>query len=394
MPYFNKSIAMILVVFGMMACQQEQASAPQPMQMPPPSVDIAEVQEQDIAIRHEYFGRTTGFQEVEIHARVEGILIERNYTEGERVEKGDLLFRIDPNTYEVAVDRAKAQLQQEKARLKDAQRTWNRISKLYEEKTVSESERDNAEYALESSQAGIALAEAELRSAKINLGYTNVKAPISGITSRRVMSEGSLVTPGMASSLLTRITRTDPIYVIFSYPDSDYIEQQRLIEQGVLKKTENAQLQAEIIFPDGSVYEQPGYVDFTETFIDGNTGTVEARAVFPNPSRNILPGQFVRIRLSGLVQTKALLIPPQCVMQDPQGQLVYRLDDQDVAHVVRVETEVVTEEVWMVKQGLSAGDRVISNGLLHVIPEQSVTVDQIIQPKTESIAYSDDKDVQ
>ncbi len=375
-PLFFLSTLLVLVTA---ACQNKDTSQPQgpPQQQQTPLVDVAIVRQGDIAVEDEYFGRTVGYQEVEIHARVEGILLERKYEEGAKVQKGDILFVIEPRQYQAAVDLAEARVRQEQARLKQAQLNWTRISTLFQEGNVTERERDQAEFELESSEAGLALAEAQLRTAQINLDYTTVEAPIPGITSRKAISEGSLLRPGTSSSLLTRITRTDPIYVIFTYTDSDYIERQMQIEQGTLRYIDNQKLTARIIMPNDSFYEETGVVDFTEINIDRNTGTVEARAVFENPQQKLLPGQFVRVKITGLVRTDAVVIPQRCVMQDTQGQYVYRLDDENIAHTTRIKTGPTTGTYWVVESGLSPGERIISNGLLHVIPEQKVKVDKV-----------------
>lgn len=336
--------------------------------MPPAAVEFVTVTAEDVQLEKEYAGRTAGSREVEVRARVGGILLERTYVEGSAVKQGDILFRIDPEPYKLALDRTKAQKEQADARLKAASRNWDRASSLFQKQAVSAKTRDDALSELESSRAAVALAEAETKTAQLNLDYTAVTAPISGITSRETRSEGSLIGAGAADSLLTRITQLDPVYVIFAFPDADFMRQKELLASGVISADADAPLKGTLIFADGTVYDKAGEIDFTAATVDSETGTVQARAVFPNLANTVLPGQFVRIKLHGLTRKGTILVPEAAIMQGPQGKFVYRIDAENKAQIAPVKTKDAISGRWIVEEGLNAGDRIITNGVIKVMP--------------------------
>ncbi|MDT8399548.1 MAG: efflux RND transporter periplasmic adaptor subunit [Pseudomonadales bacterium] len=367
--------ALLLALFSgllVVACSnQEQASSPRPPAAPAAAVTVMTLTPQNIALKPEYIARTAGSRQVEVRARVEGILLTRHYDEGTPVAAGDLLFQIDPRPYEVELARAEAQLERAQAQFRSTQRDWNRAEAVFKKGVISESDKDAALSALELATAEVSVARAEVNAARINLDYTRVTAPISGITSREAVSEGSLVGPdGSAQSLLTTIVSIDPLYVTFSYPDTDFIEQRRL--QAISPTA--ATLQAELLLPDGSLYRHDGVINFTDSVIDTNTSTVQARAVFPNPEQNLLPGQFLRIHLLGLELNNALLVPQEAVLQGSQGTFVYRIDGERRAQAVPVQTGRAIAGQWIITRGLAPGDRIISNGIVKVQPGQVVSI--------------------
>lgn len=347
------------------------------MQMPPPEVTVMTLTEKDVPLDPEYPGRTQGSREVEIRARVGGILLKRSYEEGEFIEKGKVMFEIDPDQYKVALDRARAQLGQAQATLKAAQRNWDRVDPLYKEQAVSARTRDEALSALESAKASVGLANAEVNAAKLNLDYTKVEAPIAGITSKEAVSEGSLIGTGPTDGLLTRMIQLDPIYVNFAYPDSDFLTQRDLMESGETDlEGAQKQLQATLVYGDDQEYKQSGTVSFTDTKIDTQTGSVNARAVFPNPDGRLLPGQFVRLTINGVTFPKAISIPQAAVLQGPQGKFVYRLGEGNKAEIASITTGVEHGEEWIVETGLKAGDVIILDNLMKVQPNSPVSVKQ------------------
>lgn len=369
-------IVLVLAAVSLLlaACDEGAKQSSAAPAAPPPAVEVVSVASQNLPVETEFAGRTAGSREVEVRARVQGILLERTYVEGARVKAGDVLFRIDPRPYEVALQRARARLQEAQARLRAAERDWNRAEALYKKQAVSERTRDDALSALELTKANIALAGAEVNAARIDLDYTSVEAPIAGITGREAVSQGSLVGTAAGNSLLTRITRLDPIYVNFAIPDAEWLRQRQLVESGRLISTTGKRLLAELRFADGRAYRHEGHVDFTDTTVDRDTGTIRARAVFSNPDGDILPGQFVRIVLKGLVRTDAIVVPEAAVMQGPQGTFVYRLGEGDKAEAVPVTTGTTVADGWIVESGLSAGDRVVVKGVIRVRAGQPVRV--------------------
>lgn len=324
--------------------------------MPPAEVTITTVAPADVPVTFEYAGRTAGFREVEIRARVSGILLKRTYAEGQLVRAGDVLFVIDPAPFQAALAQAQATYNQ-------AERDWNRSAKLFEQKALSARERDQSLSAYEQ-------AKAQLKTARINLNYTTVIAPITGVTSVEAMSEGSLVMADQ--SLLTRLTQLDPLYVNFAYPDTESTQQRRDLASGRLTMPDDRRLKAEIHFGDGTVYPQEGDIDFTDSIIDPQTGSVRARAILPNPSASLLPGQFVRVVVKGFVRRNAITIPDQAVIQGPQGAMVYVVDAADKAQVRPVVLGPLNGTVRLVESGLNAGDRVVYEGMIKVRPDSLV----------------------
>ncbi|HLR87504.1 MAG TPA: efflux RND transporter periplasmic adaptor subunit [Wenzhouxiangella sp.] len=328
-------------------------------EMPPAPVRFVTVEPADVTIEQEYAGRVRGSREVEIRSRVSGILLERLYDEGQMVAEGDDLFLIDPDSYEIAVSQAEAELDNANARLSQAEREWRRVSGLYERGAVSERERDDAKSNLQLAEAGIALARAGLASAQLNLGWTRVKAPISGATGLETESEGSLVDTG---ALLTTVTQTDPAHVRFALPENDAATQRRA-RRAMVGSNSNFEQTAQLILPDDSEYRLEGSVDFTDATIDPRTGSVNARAIFPNPDNELIPGQFVRIRMQTQSLENVFSIPRQAISQDGDGEVVFVVDDSNRASARHVDAGPVKGDRQIVLSGLEAGDRVVVTGL-------------------------------
>lgn len=342
---------------------------------PAPEVVVETVKAEALPLELEYSARTAGFREVQVRAQVSGILQERTYLEGSQVKKGQVMFRIDPRTYQAALSRAKGALAQEQARYRQTERDLKRIRELQKKGFASESELDNAISNFEQSKANIQAAEAEVQSKQIDLDYTTVKAPISGITSKETVSEGSLMVAGDPSaSLLSNITQLDPIYVNFAAPDSDVESVRSGLQNGSLVLPEDGKMSVQIKLGDGSVYPLAGKVDFTDSLVDRGTGTVSARAVVPNPDQTLLPGQFVRVQVKGLSIPNAMTLPERAIAQGPGGTFVYVVDDGGVARKRQVTTGHTAKGRWVIVSGISAGDRVIVEGLPKVRPDSPVKV--------------------
>ncbi|MCZ4321953.1 efflux RND transporter periplasmic adaptor subunit [Pseudomonas anguilliseptica] len=342
---------------------------------PAPEVVVETVKAEALPLELEYSARTAGFREVQVRAQVSGILQERTYLEGSQVKKGQVMFRIDPRTYQAALSRAKGALAQEQARYRQTERDLKRIRELQKKGFASESELDNAVSNFEQSKANIQAAEAEVQSKQIDLDYTTVKAPISGITSKETVSEGSLMVAGDPSaSLLSNITQLDPIYVNFAAPDSDVESVRSGLQNGSLVLPEDSKMSVQIKLGDGSVYPLEGKVDFTDSLVDRSTGTVSARAVVPNPEQTLLPGQFVRVQVKGLSIPNAMTLPERAIGQGPGGTFVYVVDEAGVARMRQVTTGHTAKGRWVIVSGISAGERVIVEGLPKVRPDSPVKV--------------------
>lgn len=364
-----------LLIFGAFPSLAQQAK-----QMPPPQVTAIDVKPQSVSLTYEYAARISAFRQVDVRARVGGILLKRNFVEGAEVKAGDVLFLIDPATYQAALAQAQAQLQQSQAQLTQAQREEKRNVTLFEQSAATQKARDDAISARELAEAAVAAAKAQLQTAQLNLDYTKVTAPIGGITSLEQVSEGSLIGTTGDTGLLTSITQLDPVYVNFSFSDSEAAEVRRLVDMKKAKG-EAPNLGVKISFGDGTSYDHDGVVDFTSSTIDVSTGTLQARAVVDNPDRRLLPGQFVRAKVTGVSLDNAITIPEVALMQSPQGQFVYTIDQDGKAHVNPVTLGQKLGNSWLVLSGLKPGDRLITEGIIKVRPGAPVQVTADAAPK-------------
>ncbi len=328
---------------------------------PLPQVRIEVAEPTRVDVLEEYAGRARGAREVEVRARTQGILEERLYNEGELVEEGDALFRIDRAPAQATVTGAQARLQVARAELSQAQREWSRISSLFDRGAISERERDTAQSNLELAQANVAVAEAGLSQAQLDLDYTAVTAPVSGTTSLEDLPEGSLVQQG---TLLTTIIQHNPVHVRFALPEDDATIQRRAREAMTASGDLDHTLTAELIMVDGERYAHEGLVDFTASSLDHRTGTVMARAVFPNDEYLIVPGQFVRVRIQLQTLNEAFTVPETAVGQGPDGARVFVVGDDNTVASRYITLGPVVEGRQVITEGLQAGDRIVVSGMI------------------------------
>ena len=353
----------LLGAFGLAGCDQQSAAPPA---FPPVDVGVVEVQPRALALQLEYPGQLKGVREVEVRARVSGILLERRYDEGKRVEAGDVLFRIDPDPFQAAVARARAELGIQDASLSQARRERDRIVPLYEQKLASLRDRDVALAAFESAEASVAAARAALRTAELQLSYTEVRAPISGLTSREVRSEGSLVTAGAESSLLTYIVQADRLYVDLSVNDADADLVRAALENDV-----SGHVGVQVTDAKGQSIGAMGEIEFVSPRVDDATGTVAIRAVLDNPG-GIVPGRIVRAHIEGVNVPSALVIPKRAVMHGAQGAYVWTVDSSGQPTPAPVELGALAGNDVVVTAGLTPGARVVVEGTLKLRPGQPV----------------------
>ncbi len=360
-------IFLIFVVLA--ACSSKPDPQKKSLQVQALDVTVFRVYEKrDISFELQYPARTKSISRVNVAARVGGILRERYFKEGQFVNQDALLFKIEPDIYQAEYDSAKAQVEQAIAELNRAERDWQRIKASYEDRVASEQQRDAALSAYEQAKAMLEASKARLKQAEINLKYTDVRAPISGIAGARLVDAGNMVNPG---TVLVTITGIDPIYVEFSIPDTDL---HKLSRAAVQQSSKIKSLKAEL-FVDDIPYIHTGHIDFIDSVIDEKTSSVNVRAVFSNPQGELIPGQFVRIKLSGLQIKKAITVPQKAVLQTPLGTAVYVV--QDGKAVIRnIKLGDRAGQDFIVEEGLKPGDMVIMDNLMKLRPEMPVKIVQ------------------
>lgn len=344
---------------------------------PPAQVSVVTIEPKKLPANFEYTGQTLGSREVEVRARVTGILLARNFVEGGPVAKGQSLFTIDPAPFAAAAARAEADVAGAEARLAQARKNAARLKPLYAEKAVSQKEFDDANSAEAIADADLKAAKARLTEAQLNLLYTKVESPASGIAGRAQRSDGSLVSG--PEVLLTTVTQVDPIWVSFGVSDNDQLRINGEAAAGRLQLPKGGQFEVAVKLSDGTVYAQSGRLNFSDVRISGSTGTTETRAEIPNPRGVLRPGQFVRVTLKGATRPDAVTVPQRAVLEGPQGKFVYVLDDKSTAQPRPVQVGDWAGEDWIIQSGLKAGDRVIVDGVARIFAPGSPV--QVAEPK-------------
>lgn len=361
-------ISLLLAAASLAACGQDDKAAEAAAEAPPPAeVVVAKALRTEMPLELSYTASTRGSREVEVRARVSGILLSRKYQEGAFVKEGTVLFTIDPLPFQAAVDSAAGALEMEKARLTQAEREKNRIGPLYEKRGVSQRERDDTISGYEVAKASVAAAEAQLRQAKLELGYTAVRAPISGFTGKETRSEGSLVQAGGESSLLTTIVRLDPLYVEFSMPDSEV----RLLRQVLAAQGKGGELDVPVTLlldDSGRTHPAKATLDFLGSAIEGSSSTVRARASLPNTDATLLPGQFLRVKIDGLALRDVVVIPVRALSQGPTGPFVWVVDAAGNPTQTPVQTGFRSGDRVAIEKGLAGGEDVVIEGLQKIFP--------------------------
>ena len=341
------------------ACNQATPQAP-PAAPPPPEVTVTEVHPQDIALSRDLVGRLAPTRVAQVRARVAGIILKRVYTEGTDVKQGDVLYLIDPAPLQAALHAKEAALAKAKADAANAAATAKRYRELAAKKLLARQELDTALANERSTAAAVKQAEADVESARLDLGYATVTAPIAGRAGRALVTEGALVGQGEATQLTT-IEQIDPIYVNFSQSVKELSD----LQTG---SAEGDPVQVTVLLQDGSPYPQTGKLDFSDLAVDPLTGAVSLRAVLPNPQHKLLPGMFVNLKLTGAEVKQAYMLPQAAVLRDDQGAYVLVVGSDDKVAQRRVTLDGMTRSQWIARGDLANGDRVIVEGLQRVQP--------------------------
>jgi membrane fusion protein, multidrug efflux system len=347
---------------------RKQAVGPAPL----PQVAVVTVQPRPITLTTELPGRTSAFRVAEIRPQVNGLILKRLFTEGADVKAGEVLYQIDPAPFEAALNSARASLGKSEANVPAIRARVKRYQVLLAEKAVSSQEYDDAAAALKQAQADIQYWKATVETARINLAYTRITAPISGRIGRSNVTEGAIVTAYQPIPLAT-IQQLDPIYVDVPQSTAELLRLKRRLADGRLNRDGKNQKKAALILEDGSSYPLEGSLQFRDVTVDPSTGSVTLRAVFPNPEDFLLPGMFVRAVMKEGVNEKAILIPQQTVSRDPKGNPVALLvDAQNTVRQRQLVLERAIGDQWLVAAGLALGDRVIAEGAQKVRPGMTV----------------------
>lgn len=357
------AVAVALMALTLAACGEK---APQGGAMPPPEVGVVTVTPTSVPIVNELPGRLEGVRTAEVRARVEGIVLSRNYREGGEVKAGQVMFRIDPAPYQAQLASAKASLARAEANAVAARQKAERYKPLVAVNAVSKQEYDEAVAAAGQASAEIASAKAAVTTAQINLGYTTVTAPISGRAGRALVTEGALVGNGEATRLAL-VEQVDPIWVTFTQPATEVMKLRRAIESGQVQGV-NGGATVRLFLEDGTQYDQTGKLLFSDMTVDPSTGAITLRAQFPNPRRELLSGTYVRVRVEQGVDQNAMTVPQRALIRNAQGASVLVVGADGNVAAVPVKTSRAVGDRWVISEGLKGGEKVIVEGLQKVKP--------------------------
>lgn len=353
----------LLAGISLTGCGKKQDAAQGGPAMPPMPVSVITLQPTSVPVSAEAVAQTEGAKEVEIRPRVGGILLKKLFEEGAPIKAGQTMFLIDPVPFQIALSNAKAQLAQQKARLEQTQREAQRLQALVASQSISQREADNASSDNALAHAGLTQYEAAVREAELNLSYTTVTSPIAGVAGRFELSEGALVSAN--TSLLTKVNQITPIWVRFSLSDSELAQIGGPLTQSNVKSVQ-------LILPDGEEYAKKGQLNFAASSIDPQLGTQQLRAVFANEDKRLLPGQFVRIRVTTGQKDGVFVVPQTSVITNDQGKFVYVVNDKNEATMRPIVVGNWVGKDWVVLKGLDAGDKVIVDNLIKVRPGATV----------------------
>ena len=366
--------ASLLVVAMLGACGKP---APPP-QRPAPMVSVITVKPQTIPYVPTFVAQTESSQLVDIVARVSGFLDKIAYEEGDLVKKAQVLFQLDPKPFRAQLEAAQGELLAQQARHKTADANLKRIKPLAEQNALPQSDLDRAQGEFDASKAAVFSAQAKVTEAELNLGYTTIRSPVTGLASRSLQRQGAYINALSPESKLTYVAAIEPMWVTFSVSQNQMANYRNLTAKGQLIAPEKQNYEVEIVMPDGSVYPERGKITFAAPSFSQDTGSFQLRAVLPNPKHILRPGMFVTARLHGTVRPDAIVVPQLAVQQGSNGHLVYVVKEDGTAEVRPVVVgDYYGEKDIVIVTGLHGGDRVIVEGVLKVVPGQPV---QIVEP--------------
>ncbi len=350
--------------------------APQAVQSQQPHrampVDVLRVQPKTVPLQPVYLGQTEAFQSVEIRARVSGFLEKKHFVEGSKVEAGQLLFNIDPRSFKAALDLAKAQLASSQAELAKAEQKVGRYSKLVNNKAATLDELDDWRTEKLVALANIQMNKARITQAELDLSYTDIKSPITGLIGMAQKDVGSYVNNSTDDGLLAKVAKIDPIYVRYNLSEQDLLLARSMAAKGLTNMPDINNLRLHLTLADGTEYPEDGKITFQDPEIATGTGTMVMRGTFPNPDSILRPGQFVHVQVRGVNRLHTLMVPKTAVLENPTGAMVYVVNAENKVEVRSVKMGAWRSDQWIVEEGLNPGDAVIVDKLLHLRPGMEV----------------------
>jgi RND family efflux transporter MFP subunit len=354
------------------AAKQAQPGAGAP---PAPPVTVANPIHKKIVEWDEYPGQFTAVDAIDVRARVSGYLEQIHFTDGQMVKQGDLLFTIEKRPFEIALDSAQAQLAEANAQLSLANRNLKRYEKMREGNIVGASDYDDRVEAVSAGKAAVAAAEAQVRQAELDLGYTEIRAPVTGRISRHEVSAGNLITGGYTGNvtLLTTIVSLDPIHFDFDVSEANYLAYQRAAERGVMPSMRDNKIEVFAKLPDEDQWTHKGTLGFLDNQVNETSGTIRARATFPNPDGLFTPGQFGHIRVPGSEPYEAVLLPETAIVTDQSQKIALVVADDGTVGVKILRVGPSYEGMRIIREGLAPTDKVVINGLMRARPGSKVT---------------------
>ena len=363
----------VLPAFALLltGCGKDTSTA----QRPPPEVSVITVTPTTIPYSPTFVAQTESSRQVDIVARVSGFLDDIAYLEGDLVEENQILFQMDPKPFQAQLDAAKGALAQQAARLQTARQNLARVKPLAAENAVSKKDLDDAVGQAQAAAAAVESARAQVSEAELNLGYTTIRSPLTGVASRSLQREGAYLGAQSQSAYLTYVAALDPIWINFSVSQNQMANIQGMTEKGLLIQPENRNYDVELMLPNGNVYAHTGKINFADPSFSQDTGSFLVRASFPNPKAELRPGMFVTAIVKGIVRPNAIVIPQLAVQQGSNGHLVYVVREDGTAEVRPVVVgDYEGDKDIVIVSGLQAGDRVVVEGVLKVVAGQPVKI--------------------
>lgn len=365
LPGLLTALASVLLLS---ACNNDATAQAQGQGQQAMPVPVVKVEPKDLPLSWEYPAQISGLREVEIRARVSGIIEKRGFEEGSKVKKGQSLYQLDDAPYQTALVKAVADEKAAQVRAKQASRDLARIEPLLESKAVSQLEVDNAKSNEELANANLAVAKARVREARLNVAYSKVQSPVTGYASRSMKDEGSLISG--PQDLLTTVTQVDQVYANFGIPEQDH----RSMKSDGVVMPEGGKLKVELLDNGGNALGMESKLAFQDVRVNPSTGTVDARSKIDNKKEALSPGQFVRVRLSGAVQPNAITLPQRAVIQSPMGgKIVMTVSPENTVAPRPVQVAQWEGDQWVITSGLNAGDLVLTDGYIKAQPGTPVT---------------------